>query len=157
MKKILGIILISYVLSSSNLSGEHYEREDFHITCKGNSKERLVSGDGTTKEWESEFDFLINVESFKAPDSNRELFTLKVGASEKSYSNCYSSGNRAHIVCVESEESDKFGLYHKIKISRVSGRYVEDLHTFSVNSSDRSEYHMAKRGQCKKIEIERDT
>ena len=157
MKKIVSIILTLYLSFSSNVRGGHYEKEDFHITCKGNTKEKLVSGDVTTKEWESEFDFLINVESFKAPDSNRELFTLKVGASEKSYSNCYSSGNRAHIVCVESEESDKFGLYHKIKISRVSGRYVEELHTFSVISSDRSEYHMSKRGQCKKIEIERDT
>ena len=105
----------------------------------------------------SEFNFLINVESFLAKNSSRELYNIRVGAAKKMYSSCYPSGNRAHIVCVKSEKSDTTGIYHKIKISRVSGRYVEDLHTFEDASSNRSEYHMSKRGQCKKIDVEKDT
>ena len=157
MYKLLSIFSIVYIMSFNNLLGEHYVEENFTITCKGIGKEKLMSGETTTSEWETEFDFLISVESFLAKSSNRELFNIRVGAAKKMYSSCYPSGNRAHIVCVKSEENDTSGIYHKIKISRVSGRYVEDLHTFEGASSNRSEYHMSKRGQCKKIDVGKNT
>ena len=144
-------------MSFNILSGEQYVEENFTIICKGVGKEKLMSGENITREWETEFNFLINVESFLAKNSSRELYNIRVGAAKKMYSSCYPSGNRAHIVCVKSEKSDTTGIYHKIKISRVSGRYVEDLHTFEDASSNRSEYHMSKRGQCKKIDVEKDT
>ena len=155
--KLLSVLSVVYVVSFNIVSGEDYIKEKFNIICKGVAKEKLVSGDNVTNEWETQFNVLINVESFLVSSSSRELFNIRVGAAKKMYSSCYPSGNRAHIVCVKSEESDTSGIYHKIKISRVSGRYVEDLHTFEDTSSKRSEYHMSKRGQCKKIDVDKDT
>lgn len=143
-------------MSVSVLSGGQYVKENFEIICKGVGTEKLVSEKNITSEWETEFNILISVESFLASSSSRELFNIRVGAAKKMYSNCYPSGNRAHIVCVKSEENENSGIYHKIKISRVSGRYVEDLHTFEESSSIRSEYHMSKRGQCKKLDINKE-
>ena len=157
VSKLLSVFTIVYLVPSNIVAGEQYIKENFNIICKGIGKEKLVSEEKITNEWETEFNFLINVESFLVSSSSRELFNIRVGAAKKMYSGCYPSGNRAHIVCVKSEESDTSGVYHKIKISRVSGRYVEDLHTFEKASSNRSEYHMSKRGQCKKIEVEKDT
>lgn len=154
--KLFSILSVVHFLSFKPVSGEQYIEENFNIICKGVGKEKLVYGKNRTNEWETEFNFLINVESFLVSSSSRELFNIRVGAAKKMYSSCYPSGNRAHIVCVKSEESDTSGIYHKIKISRVSGRYVEDLHTFEETSSYRSEYHMSKRGQCKKIDVDKD-
>ena len=83
MYKLLSIFSIVYVMSFNNLLGEHYVEENFIITCKGIGKEKLMSGENITSEWETEFDFLISVESFLAKSSNRELSNIRVGATKR--------------------------------------------------------------------------
>ena len=155
MKKPLLIFVLFVLFLKPFGSMAQNINENFDIICEGNETEVMLVEGEIMDEKQRQFDLILNVWSFFDKKSQREHYYLSNEGAGYNTEPCFSAGNKASIVCSQRQRINDEDILFKIKISRLSGDYSEEMFISGKHKTlGKTEWRRLRNGSCRSFKAQ---